>query len=240
MEFNEDKCVVMHYGPNNQKCEYFLGSALNSHKLAESSQERDLGVVFSNNLSNSAHIGVATKKANQVLGLIKRSFKYRDKNTIKKLYTSLVRPQLEYAVQVWNPHLNKDISSIEGVQRRATKIISVLRHLSYEDRLEKLSLTSLEDRRMRGDLIEQFKIVKNFDRVDWHFPLNQTSEHYGTRSHNQGFEKQLVRNCNQRFNFFTNRVANAWNNLPRDVVEQTTTNDFKNKLDSHIKNIRKT
>ena len=96
MEFNEEKCVVVHYGPENPKCEYFLGE--NGHKLIESKQERDLGVIFSSELKNSAHIATATRKANHALGLIKRSFKTREKNTIKKLYTSLVRPHLEYAV----------------------------------------------------------------------------------------------------------------------------------------------
>ncbi|CAF0824973.1 unnamed protein product [Brachionus calyciflorus] len=98
MDINEDKCVAMHFGSNNKNYEY----SLNSHKLTESHQERDLGVIFSKYLKNSAHIAVATRKANYALSIIKRSFKCRDKLTIKKL-TSLVRPHLEYAVQVWNP-----------------------------------------------------------------------------------------------------------------------------------------
>ena len=159
--------------------------------------------------------------------------------TIKKLYTSLVRPHLEYAVQVWSPYLKKDINSIEGVQRRATKLISEFRGLSYEDRLERLKLTTLEDRRIRGDLIEQFKIINNFDKIAWHHPLRENSTHYSTRSHAYGFEKQLVRNCTQRSNFFTNRVVNAWNSLPSEVIEQKTINGFKNKLDIFLKTHKK-
>ena len=130
--------------------------------------------------------------------------------------------------------LKKDIASIETVQRRATKLIGELKNLSYEERLRHLKLTTLEERRLRGDLIEQFKIVKNIDKVEWHYPLAQSSEHYETRSHGYGFEKQLVRNNNTRLNFFTNRVANLWNKLPREVVEQTTINGFKNKLDNYF------
>ncbi|CAF0888952.1 unnamed protein product [Brachionus calyciflorus] len=144
-------------------------------------------------------------------------------------------PHLEYAVQVWNPYFKKEINRIEGVKRRATKIISELRNLENDDRLVKLNLTSLEERRLRGDLIEQFKKVKNIDQVEWHHPLNKLSSHYGTRSHNYGFEKQLVRNCIPRTNFFTNRIANFWNILPREVVEQETINGFKNKLDNYFK-----
>ena len=129
---------------------------------------------------------------------------------------------------------------IEGVQRRATKIISELRSLSYEDRLKLLNLTSLEERRSRGDLIEQFKIVRGFDQVEWHYPLGRISHYYGTRSHEHVFEKQLVRNCNARINFFTNRVTNDWNKLSKEVVGQETVNGFKNKLDLFCKNIKKT
>ena len=116
----------------------------------------------------------------------------------------MVRPHLEYAVQVWKPYLKRETNLIEGVQRRATKIIGELRNLKYEDRLIKLDLTTLEERRLRGDLIQQFKIVKNLDQIEWHYPLGQLSSHYDTRSHNFGFEKQLVRNYSQKFNFFTN------------------------------------
>ncbi|CAF1134095.1 unnamed protein product, partial [Brachionus calyciflorus] len=91
------------------------------HKLTESHQERDLDVIFSKDLKNSAHIAVEPRKANYALS--KRSFKCCDKLIIKKLYTSLVRPHLEYAVPVWNPYFKKDINRIEGVQRRATKMI---------------------------------------------------------------------------------------------------------------------
>ena len=63
-------------------------------------------------------------------------------------------------------HFQKDIDLIEGVQRRATKLISDLKDKSYENRLRILNLTTLETRRLRGDLIEVFKIFKGFDNLD--------------------------------------------------------------------------
>ena len=79
---------------------------------------------------------------------------------------ALVRPKLEYCVQAWNPYLKKDISKLEKVQARATKMISECKNLDYNSRLLKTGLISLEDRRIRGDLIETFKIIKGFNAVN--------------------------------------------------------------------------
>jgi hypothetical protein len=107
-----------------------------------------------------------------MLGMLKRTFVSRDTDLWKKLYTSMIRPHLEYAVQVWNPRLLGDIESLEKVQRRATKIPTKLSRLSYDQRLAELGLTSLKDRRVRGDLIQMFKIMKGLDVVEWEKDLN--------------------------------------------------------------------
>jgi len=77
----------------------------------------------------------------------------------KILYKSYVRPLLEFSIQAWSPSLRKDINCLEQVQRRATKLVVGLKRLEYADRLHELGLTTLEKRRLRGDLIETFKIV---------------------------------------------------------------------------------
>jgi len=86
--------------------------------------------------------------------MIKRTFSVRDKEVILQQVVS-IRPHLEYCVQVWNPHFQKDSDLLEGVQRRATKLISSLKDKTYEERLHILNLTTLETRRVRvlqGDL----------------------------------------------------------------------------------------
>ena len=82
------------------------------------------------------------------------------------MYKSLVRPRLEYCIQAWCPHLRKDIDLLEKVQRRATRLIYSLHDLPNCDRLKRLKLTTLVTRRVRGDLIEVFTIIKSFEEVD--------------------------------------------------------------------------
>ena len=105
----------------------------------------------------------AVKTANRVLGMIKRTFTYLNKENMLILYKSLVRPHLEYSVHAWRPHYRKYIDLIEKVQRRAAKLIPQLKDKSYEERLTFLELITLETRRLRGDLIEVFKIFKGYD-----------------------------------------------------------------------------
>ena len=76
-----------------------------------------------------------------------------------------MRPQLEYCVQFWAPHLRKDILALEGVQKRFTRMIPGMKSLSYEEWLRTLGPYSLEFRRMRGDLIETYKKLRGLDRV---------------------------------------------------------------------------
>ena len=78
------------------------------------------------------------------------------------LFKSLIRPVLEYANTAWSGGLRKNINEVEKIQRSFTKNIYQVKHLPYEKRLEKLNLPSLEYRRFRGDLIQTFKIARNF------------------------------------------------------------------------------
>ena len=107
-----------------------------------------------------------TKKANQVLGLIYRTFSNKNKNIIIKLYKSLVRTHLDYCCQVWRPHLQKDIDLLEIVQKRVTEMIPECKELSYEERLRKVGLTTLQTRRIRADLLEVYKIVNRLEGID--------------------------------------------------------------------------
>ena len=125
----------------------------------------------------------AEKKAMKILVMVRQQFKNMDKECFTLLYRTFIRPHLEYAIQVWSPYIKRDIECLEKVQRRAIKLVSRLKNCSYEDRLVKLGLTTLEERRRRGDLIETYKIItgKEKVRVEDFFNFHQSS--YDLRGH---------------------------------------------------------
>ena len=113
MKFNEGKCSVIYFGCSNPKKKY----KLNNMELTVKNEERDLGVMIKNNLKSSGQVDKAVLTANRVLGMISRSIETKTKDVVIPLYRALVRPHLEYCVQVWRPFLIKDIEKLEKVKK---------------------------------------------------------------------------------------------------------------------------
>ena len=254
MKFNVGKCKVLHLGGSNPKNIY----TMDGKELGSVEEEKDLGVMIHQSLKPGVQIAAAAKKANQVLGQILRAFTYRDKTHFVKLFTSRVRCHLEYAIQAYSPWLVKDIEVLEAVQRRAIRQVRGL-HGSYEDKLKQCGLTLLKDRRVRGDLIQTFKIVHQVDDlpINTFFQMAGERHSHATRNKvtieprevgedmldNRNFIELDNRNLIKqkpkhdiRKHFFSHRVVDQWNGLPNAVKNAKDVNNFKNLYDALPKN----
>ena len=192
---------------------------LNNVVLQEVESQRDLGVTVSNSLHPRTHITNIIKSANQKIGLIKRCFSSSFSSyKVTVLYKSLIRPVLEYGSPVWAPWHKKDISALESVQSKCLKLCK-----------DQVQLDSLNSRSKIADLIEVYKLLHGYYKTapNTFFTCPQRA----LRGHPLKIFKERSR-TDLRKHFFSNRVVDAWNSLPEDVVTAPTLNQFKRRLRS--------
>lgn len=190
---------------------------------------KDLGIQVTADFKPGKQCAAAANKARWALHQLRRTVASRIPEVLLPLYKAYVRPHLEYAVQAWNPIMQRDIKLLQRIQRSFTRMIPSIRSLPYEDRLRQLNLFSLVRRRQRGDLIEVFKILKGFSDIDG-VRLFQPPASANLRGHALKLAKPRAR-TRTRASFFSHRVIDGWNRLPAEVVESLTVKEFKRKLD---------
>ena len=229
LKFNPLKSHVIHIGRTNQSYLYHLDNYL----LPVVTTEKDLGVQISYDLKAAENVAYQVKKANKMLGIIRRTFSYINEESFNLLYKTYVRPHLEYGQQACYPYLSKDIDMVEKVQRRATKLVRSLENLSYEERMKKLKLYSLEDRRLRADMIAVHKITHGLTDINMS-KLFTFAENSVTRGHSYRLTAPKCTKTEIRRNFFSQRTVVPWNKLKEEIVSSLTTEEFKRKYDLHM------
>ena len=178
---------------------------------------------------NLTHISSICSNARKILGLIYRRF-YMSSNqeALKQLYVSLVRPHLEYACQIWDPHLIKDKKLLEDVQKFGCKLAAHQWDSGYQDLLQLFELRTLEERRLHLKLGLMFKIIHNL----CYFPsipaLRSTIP--GLRSsHPLQFDPPFAHTNAYKFSFFPHTMS-VWNSLSNECVTCTSYSSFMKQL----------
>ena len=135
------------------------------------------------------------------------------------LYKSLVRPLLEYGNLIWGPFYIQDQRLIENIQRRATRLVTTVRHYPYTDRLTLLNLPTLSYRRKRGDMISLYLIIQGHIYPD-----------ISNLSTFASYQRKLFKSrysCHACSNFFSSHMVNDWNSLPDYVINAPTISTLK-------------
>ena len=237
MSFNVQKCKIMHVGSKNKECKY----TMDGEELAAVTEERDLGVWVEASFKPTKQCAAAAKAAHFALGQIQRSFHYRKKENLVPLWKTFVRPKLEFAVAAWSPWQEGDMKILEKVQERLVRMLSDVKGSSYDEKVIDAGLTTLKERRIRGDAIETFKTLNGYNNVkkeNWFrlTPENARETRRTASVTEEGIQRKAAIEQEQsrleiRRNCFNVRVVKEWNRIPDEVKEQKSVNAFKTAYD---------
>ena len=227
MTFNCDKCkfmLVSRKKSNIPSQPLYLNESL----LESVSTFKYLGILLSSDLTWSKHVQSICSKARKLIGLLyRRYYQYSDCDTLLQLYLSLIRPHTEYAVPVWDPHLQNDISSLENLQKFALRVCSKQWNTGYSELLNLCNVSSLENRRLYLKLCHLFKIINNLCYFPPRSIVPKTTRTYTSRS--LMLQQPFCRTTSY-YNSFIPDSVRTWNYLPEEVVMASSLNAFKKSL----------
>jgi ribonucleases P/MRP protein subunit RPP40 len=224
MKINVQKCKIMHFGKKNPKHTYVMEGV----QLEEVAEERDIGVVVSNNLKPPKQCAKAAATARAVLGQMAQAFHFRDKVTFEKLYKTYVRPHLEFCTPAWASSGKMDTDCLEKVQIKMINMISGLKGKNYDKKLAEIGLDSLEKRRTAADICMAHKILHGIGDLnpdDW---FDKMPDGHGTRASADPLNLRPRNDTlDLRKNFFSIRVVEVWNKIPSHVKSLSSPEKFK-------------
>ena len=154
------------------------------------------------------------------------------------LFTTYIRPKLEYCTPVWCPNLNKDVDRIEDIQRRYTRFVfrkCSIPYSSYEDRLQKIDFMTLKQRREFYDLVLVYKMINGLSDLHFDDYFSHITTPYSLRSHSLQIKSLHSCTSTQSLTSFFGRTPAMWNKLPEKVVFANSLTIFKSLLKAHLK-----
>ncbi|EYC29646.1 hypothetical protein Y032_0006g3098 [Ancylostoma ceylanicum] len=227
---NFNKSSILHLGPGST-----IDYAVNGLVLKSCSTTKDLGVVVDNTLKFSKHVDHCVGKAYSTLFLLLRNIRSNNPRLLTRLFKAFVIPHLEYCSQVWNPFLKRDVDKIERVQKTFTRLL--FKRLSpygaipcYHDRLQKLNMKSLCERRALADLVFGFKVLRKEMklRASKYWLFKPTSVRTG--GFNLYYAKIQQKSFLCMFNNVFYRLARWFQLLPQDALKAQNGKAFREKL----------
>lgn len=229
LPININKCSILSISKQRPTGTATRTYNLGGSALATNQKVSDLGVHIDGQLSFKCHIGNIVAKAAQRVGIFFRGFSSRNLSLVRKVWSTYIRPLLEFNSNVWSPSTVYLIDLIENVQRHFTKRIRSISHLTYLERLASLDLEPLELRRLKSDLLMYYKILHYLTPLDpsayftFHLPPQSSRSTTALLVRSPRASDQLLRS-------FFYRAIDCWNGLPGHVKDAASTNSFVRQL----------
>ena len=227
MEFNPDKCESI--SVTNKKKPIRYDYKIHGKTLKNVENTKSLGLTIDRKLSWNAHIDKISKKANATRSFLQRNTKMCSRYIKEKCYKTYVRPSLEYASSVWDPHTARNINKLEGVQRRSARYVfsDYNQESSPTAMLKQLDWSSLQLRRLQAKATMMYRIVNNLIAIpmDPHLTPIQTA----TRGHDIRFRQPHTRVQAYKYSYFPSAIR-IWNSLPQDLINKPSIDSFKSCL----------
>ncbi|KAI8515244.1 hypothetical protein Bbelb_078350 [Branchiostoma belcheri] len=230
MEFHPGKCQSLHI--TRKRAPLITEYHLHGHTLSAVKEAKYLGVTITNNLTWSTHIGNIVNKASKTLGFLRRNLKACPKRIREIAYFTLVRPIVEFASPVWDPHIVKDINRLEQVQRRAARWVSqrFRRTSSVNNMLEELQWIPLRERRRLARLTTFYKYHTGALCINMQTRPTPNVQTRATRqSHSAAYRVPQSRTSYRQNSFFPRTIPD-WNTLDADIALSPSLEEFRGKL----------